>query len=485
MFFSRPLLALAIGLSCSLVSRLSAATGRPDARPNLLLCTADDWGYPHAGAYGDKVVKTPTFDRVAREGFLFTHAFSAAPSCTPSRAAILTGQSPHRLEEGGNLHGFLPKKFPVYPDLLEEAGYVVGFTGKSWGPGNFKAGGRTRNPAGPNFKSFGEFLKQVPADKPFCFWFGSGDPHRPYEKGSGVAAGMKPKDVVVPPYLPDTPEICSDILDYYFEVQRFDHSVGEVLQTLEESGKAANTLVVITGDNGWPFPRSKANLYDSGTHQTLAIRWPAKFKGGETIDAFVNLADFAPTFLDAAGLKPLREMTGQSMLPLLAGKMQRGRDMTFVERERHANVRAGDLSYPARAVRTKEFLYIRNLRPDRWPAGDPEVWKAVGPFGDCDGSPSKEFILDHRNAPEFESFFQLGFARRPAEELYDLGKDPHQVSNVAERPEYAAAKKKLRTSLDRWMKDTKDPRATSDSDPWDSYPYFGAGPRSSAPPAAR
>lgn len=159
------------------------------ARPNILFCFADDWSWPHAGAYGDKVVKTPAFDRVAREGFLFTRAFSAAPSCTASRAAILTGQSPHRLEEGGTLHGYLPKKFPVYPDLLEQAGYAVGFTGKGWGPGNFKAGGRERNPAGPPSKSFDEFLKTVPAGKPFCFWFGSLDPHRPYEKGSGLAAG--------------------------------------------------------------------------------------------------------------------------------------------------------------------------------------------------------------------------------------------------------------------------------------------------------
>jgi arylsulfatase A-like enzyme len=445
-------------------------------QPSILLCIADDWGWPHASIAGDPVVKTPAFDRVAREGVLFTHAFSAAPSCTPSRAAILTGQAPHRLAEGGNLHGFLPKRFPVYTDLLEDAGYVVGVTRKGWGPGNFQAGGRTRNPAGNSFRSFDEFLKTVPAGKPFCFWFGSQDPHRPYEKGSGLAAGLNPREVIVPPYLPDTPEIRSDILDYYVEVQRFDREVGELLQALEETGRASNTLVVITGDNGWPFPRSKANLYDSGIRQPLAIRWPAKVRGGRTNDAFGNLADLAPTFLEAAGLKPLPEMTGQSLLPLLEGKSQAGRDMVFVERERHANVRTGDLSYPARAVRTKEFLYIRNFRPDRWPVGDPEMWKAVGPFGDCDGSPSKEFILDQRDQPEFKRFFQLGFTKRPAEELYDLGKDPHQIENVAARAEYAEAKLKLKRFLESWMARTGDPRATEDDDRWDRYPYFGGPP---------
>jgi N-sulfoglucosamine sulfohydrolase len=442
-------------------------------RPNILFCLADDWSWPHAGVYGDRVVKVPVFDRVAREGVLFNYAFSAAPSCTASRASILTGQAPHRLEEGANLYGPLPKKFAVYPDLLEQAGYVVGYSAKGWGPGNFRAGGRTRNPAGPHFKNFDAFLKTVPPSKPFCFWFGSYDPHRPYAKGSGVAAGMNPNDVTVPSDLPDTPQIRSDILDYYVEVERFDHDVGKMLEALDAAGRSDNTLVVITGDNGWPFPHGKANLYDAGTRQPLAIRWPAKVKAGQTSDAFVNLTDLAPTFLEAGGLKPPRDMTGRNLLPLLAGKRQRGRDMVFVERERHANVRKGDLGYPSRAVRTRDFLYIRNFRPDRWPAGDPEKWKSVGPFGDCDGSPSKDFILAHRDDPQIARFFQLCFAKRPAEELYDLTKDPHQILNVADRPGYAAAQKKLRRTLDKWMKRTKDPRATSDDDRWDHYPYGG------------
>ena len=448
-------------------------TARAVAAPNILFCLADDWGWPPAGFDQPTIVRTPSFDRVAAQGTYFPHAFSAAPSCTPSRAAILTGQAPHRLAEGGNLHGFLPARFPVYPDLLEQAGYIVGLKGKGWGPGNFKAGGRTRNPAGPTFTGFTEFLKTVPGDKPFCFWFGSQDPHRPYDKGAGVAAGMNPAAVRVPPYLPDTPEIRSDILDYYTEVQRFDRDVGEVLTALEASGRASNTIVVISGDNGWPFPRSKANLYDAGTRQPLALRWPARFPGGKTNDAFVNLADLAPTFLEAAGLKPPPEMTGKSLLPLLAGNNQADRDAVFVERERHANVRAGDLSYPARAIRTKDFLYIRNFRPDRWPAGDPEKWVAVGPFGDCDGSPSKDFILDHRDDPAFAKFFALDFAKRPAEELYELKTDPHQIRNVAGEKQFAEAQQRLRTRLDRWLKETNDPRATTDDDRWDRYPYFG------------
>jgi len=460
-----PSIAAALGLT-------GPRSNASDPRPNILFCLADDWGWPHAGAYGDRVVKTPTFDRIAREGVLFTHAFSAAPSCTPSRAAMLTGQAPHRLEQGGNLHGFLPKKFAVYPDLLEAAGYYIGFTRKGWGPGNFQAGGRTRNPAGPGFKDFAEFLRSVPDGKPFCFWFGSQDPHRPYDKGSGLKSGMKLAEAVVPPYLPDTQEVRSDILDYYFEVERFDREVGELLQRLEDTGKRQNTLVIISGDNGWPFPRSKANLYDSGTRQPLAIGWPSRVPGGRILDDFINLTDLAPTVLEAADLNPLPEMTGRSFLGLLTGREKPGqRNTVFLERERHANVRKGDLSFPARAVRTKEFLYIRNFRPDRWPVGDPELYFAVGPFGDCDPSPTKDLILGQRGDKDMARFFRLCFDKRPVEELYDLNNS--QIHNVAEQPQYTEAKKKLRAELERWMNETADPRATSDDDRWDKYPYFG------------
>jgi len=446
-----------------------------DRRPNILLCIADDWAWPHASIYGDPVVRTPTFDRVAREGVLFTHAFSAAPSCTPSRAAILTGQAPHRLEEGGNLWGFLPAKFAVYPDLLEQAGYFVGFTRKGWGPGDFKAGGRTRNPAGPQFADFAEFLRQAPRDRPFCFWFGSHDPHRPYQRDAGLKAGMKPELVRVPPFWPDAEQVRRDVLDYYFEVQRFDRETGELLALLEQQGRLDNTLIVITGDNGWPFPRSKANLYDAGTRQPFAVRWPARVPGGRRLEDFVNLADLAPTFLEAAGLKPLPEMTGRSLLGLLTGREKPGRrNEVFLERERHANVRRGDLSYPIRALRTREFLYLRNFRPDRWPAGDPDLYHSVGPFGDCDDGPTKRFILARRDDPRFARYFELCFGKRPAEELYELRKDPHQTLNLAGRPEYAAVQRRLRRRLEEWMKQTGDPRAFSDDDRWDRYPYFGA-----------
>jgi arylsulfatase A-like enzyme len=442
-------------------------------RPNIVLAIADDWSFPHARVYGDSTVSTPTFDRIAREGVRFTHAFTAAPSCTPSRAALLTGQVIHRLEEGANLHGFLPKRFAVYPDLLEQTGYVVGYTGKGWGPGRFEPGGRGRNPAGPHFKNFDDFIQQRPTGRPFLFWFGSNDPHRPYEAGAGVRAGMKVESVQVPPFLPDTPEVRSDLLDYYFEVQRFDRDVGRIIATLERLGELENTLIIVTSDNGMPFPRGKATVYDAGARMPLAIRWPGTVRAGSVVEELVSHTDLAPTVLEAAGLTLPAAMTGRSVLGLLRGESQAGRDRVFIERERHAHVRRGNLSYPVRAIRTKDYLYIRNFRPDRWPAGDPQLVFSVGPFGDIDGGPTKSLLIDRQDDPMISQYFRLATAKRPAEELYDLRNDPHQLENVAGRPAHAEAQRRLRQQLDAWLRETGDPRAMTDDDRWDRFPYYG------------
>ncbi len=452
----------------------AAASCAADSRPNILFCLADDWSWPHAGAYGDNVIRTPNFDRLAREGMLFNYCFSAAPSCTASRGAMLTGQYPHRLGEGGNLWGTLPKKHPNYVDLLEQANYAVGCMRKGWGPGDFAPGGYTRNPGGPKFETLEAFLKSVPAEKPFCFWFASHDPHRPYDLACGAKAGLTTNSVVVPPMWPDSEVSRNDILDYYARTERFDREVGEMLNLLQKAGKLDNTLVLMTGDNGWPFPRCKANLYDGGTRQPLAVRWPARIRAGQVCDDFINLMNLAPTFLEAAGLKPPPQMTGRSFLGLLAGTEKCGsRNVVFLERERHADVRAGSVGYPARAIRTQQFLYIRNFHPERWPAGDPEVGKdPPREFGDCDDGPTKRFILAHRNEPGIDKAFELCFGKRHAEELYDVVKDPHELHNLAEDSAYVTVKKKLRAELEQWMRETADPRATSDDDPWDRYPYF-------------
>ena len=293
-----------------------AAVSAAEDRPNILFAIADDWGWPHAGAYGDPVVQTPGFDRLAREGVRFEHAYVSAPSCTPSRAAILTGQWHWRLEESANLWSTLRKEYPVYPDLLEEAGYFVGFERKGWGPGKVEVGGRTRNAAGPTFESFEEFLARRPDGRPFCYWFGSHDPHRDYDAGSGARSGMRLDEIQLFPHFPDSPEVRGDVADYYWEVQRFDREVGEMLALLQKRGELDRTVVVMTGDHGMPFPRCKANLYDCGARVPLAIRGP-DVAAGRVVEAFVSLTDLAPAFLELGGVEPPAAMTGRSLLPLL------------------------------------------------------------------------------------------------------------------------------------------------------------------------
>jgi N-sulfoglucosamine sulfohydrolase len=466
--------------------------GVSEKRPNILFCLADDWSWPHASIAGDKVVKTPTFDRVARQGVLFENAFVSSPSCTPSRGAILTGQWHWLLEEGGNLWSTLPAKFQVYPDLLEEAGYHIGYTRKGWGPGRDAPGGRTRNPAGPRYKDFRQFLDARPEGRPFCFWFGSTDPHRGYKWQSGVKSGMKLDDVQVPACLPDSEEVRTDICDYYWEVQRFDTEVGELLKMLEAGGEFDNTLVVISGDNGLPFPRCKSNLYDTGTHVPLAVRWPAAVKSSRVVEDFISLADLAPTFLEAAGLKPPGEMTARSFLDTLtsgkAGRVDPKRHHVLTGKERHVPAQeTGMGGYPMRAIRTYDFLYIHNFKPDRWPSGYPagyaepveiDVSNPRGTkfgYADTDASPTKSYMIKHRDDPEVRKLFELAFGKRPAEELYDLQKDPAQLNNVAGRPQYAEIQEKLADALMAELKATRDPRVLGKGDIFDKYPYYGGG----------
>ena len=457
--------ALAVGLSAR------AASGGAPTPPNILFAIADDWGFPHAGAYGYPAVRTPTFDRVAAEGALFTRAFCAAPTCTASRGAILTGRAPHQLEAGANLWSYLPAKFAVYPDLLERAGYRIGKMRKGWGPGALLE--RARDPAGPDYASFDEFLGGQPAGTPFCFWFGASDPHRPYDPRLGEGSGIDPQAVSVPPYLPDTAEVRTDIVNYLAEVQRFDRELGGALQLLDDRGMTGQTLVVVTGDNGWPFPRAKANCYDAGTREPLAIRWPGRVQPGTVIDRLTVLTDLAPTFLRAAGLSVPSAMTGQSLLPALAGSAP-PREFIVIERERHARVRPPNLGYPIRALRTKRWLYIRNFFPERWPAGDPDYESSQGIFGDIDAGPTKTQLLANRDKPKFARAFHLATDRRNAEELYDTESDPHCLRDLAGDPARAQLKAGLARKLQTWMSETGDRRAVHPRTTyWDNTEYYG------------
>ncbi len=467
-------------------------TTQDSKRPNILFVLADDQSWVHTGAFGDKVVQTPGFDRVAKEGVLFTNSFAASPSCTPSRSAVISGQDIWRIQEAGVLFGSIPKDLKIYTHLLEGSGYYVGYTGKGWLPGNFSDLGLEKDPIGTPYNSemeghiaqgidrrdytsnFQRFLKDREKGQPFCFWFGSTEPHRVYEDGVGKMTGKNVNDVEVPPFWPNDDEVKSDILDYYYEIEWYDSHLASMMQILEENGELDNTLIVVTSDNGMPFPRAKTTLYDWGTRMPLAVRWGNQVKGGRVVDDMVSHIDFAPTFLEVAGIEVPTEMTGKSLLPILnsnkEGTVEKSRDHVFTATERHTWCRPNGATYPIRAIRTKEFLYIRNFKPDRWPTGGPNFWSSNRTYhGDVDACPTKTFILEH--ASQYPEEYQLNFGKRPLEELYKIANDPGQVNNLSELSEYAAVKERLWTQLSEHLQKTGDPRING-QDPWQEYIYY-------------
>lgn len=479
-------------------------------RPNILFAISDDQSYPYASAYGVPSIYTPAFDRVAREGVLFTNAITASPGCSPSRASILTGRFTWQNEHAGTHASLFSNKFATYPRLMQKAGYHVGYTGKGWGPGNFKDGNFTENPAGPNYNvnsektpdgirrtdyaaSFAKFLAERKTDQPFCFWYGASEPHRSFGPGIGIAHGGQPKDVSVPKFLPDTPEVRSDILDYEFEIEWFDSHLGKMLAELERRGELDNTIVVVTSDNGMAFPRAKANCYEYGIHMPLAIRWGSQVKGGRTVVDMVSLTDLMPTYLEASKVAHPNEfpMAGKSLMPILLsdkqGQVDPNRTATFSARERHSSSRYNNLAYPQRCIRTKQFLYIRNFRPERWPAGAPrkygkgnyatkadadQLGNEHGGYHDIDACPTLTHMIEGIQDPNMKRFLDLAVQHRPAEELFDIQSDPDCLNNLAASASHQQIKQELSGRLETYLRDTGDPRVLDGGDVFESYKRF-------------
>lgn len=484
---------------------------KPDKRPNILFVISDDQSYPYASIYGATGVKTPSFDEVARSGILFNNAFVAAPQCSPSRAAILTGKNIWQLEEAGTHSSYFPKKFQVFSDLLENSGYWIGYTGKPWAPGNWKDAGWKRNPVGPEFNSkklqpptkgisnidyfenFVDFYNQKKSDQPFFFWYGAHEPHRIYEEGSGKRAGKDIMQAEVPRFLPDDSTVRSDIEDYALEIEWFDTQLGKMIDFLRQKGELDNTLIVVTSDNGMPFPSAKANLLEYGWHVPLAISWPDKIRKGRISNDLVSTIDLAPTFLNIAGIKNVPVMTGRSMTDLLFEKKdaeKNARTYVLTGRERHSDSRPDDVGYPARAIRTDNFLYILNCKPDRWPAGNPpppveekketqskkggeKETKGIGlGYNDIDDpSPTKSLMIKDKD--KWPLLFDEGFSKRPADQLFDIKRDPGCTKNLADDPEYTSVLNELKSKLEKLLKEQGDPRMLGYGDIFDSYPRFG------------
>ena len=387
----------------------------------------------------------------------------------------------------------LDTKHATYPKRLADSGYHTGHWRKSWGPGrlsNWTEAG-LGHPAGKKYQSFDAFLEKWDRQQPFCFWLGASDPHRPYRAGSGKQNGMDLDKIELFPHFPDSETVRSDVADYYFEVQRFDNDVEKALNRLEEIGALENTIVVMTGDHGMPFPRCKANLYDSGTRVPMAIQWPSGIKTtNRTINDFVSTTDLAPTFLDLAGVDIPEAMTGKSWRAIIESdrsvRVDKERNFVITGKERHVPCQEGDdtAGTPMRAIRTNDYLLIHNYRPDRWPAGTPNYKEAYIEscwLGDCDNGPTKTYMVDNREKDEeHQRKYDLSFAKRPAFELYDLRRDPAQLNNVADDAKYLGTRKALTETLANALRDSGDPRETGNGaeiDLFEKSKYFGMGPR--------
>ncbi len=500
-------------------------------RWNILFVFADDWGR-YASTYAaidgktslNDVVKTPHIDRIAREGVAFRHAFVNAPSCTPCRSSLLSGRYFFNTGRGAILNGAVwDQTIPSYPLMLRDAGYQIGKSYKVWSPGtpaDAPFGGQTHayekaGPAPNNFSeaatarvskgmalaaareeilaavrgNFEQFLADRKPGRPWHYFFGPTTTHRVWIKGSGKALwGIDPESLKnkMPAFLPDVPEVREDVADYLGEVQALDAYVGVLRERLEAAGELDRTLIVISGDHGMPgVPSGKCNLYDHGTAVALVARVPGG-KAGRIVDDFVSLPDLAPTFMEIGGVPPPAGLYGRSLVSLLKsdgnGQIEADRTWVITGRERHVDAaREGFLPYPMRALRTKDFLYIRNFAPDRTPAGDAkkaltataaelETNTRVG-FNDMDMSPTKAWVVMHRADPQWRWLFDRAFGQRPAEELYDLSIDPHQIKNVAAETGYAKTKQELSARLMKLLTDSRDPRVTGDGTTFDRPPF--------------
>lgn len=506
---------------------------RADQRPNIVFAFADDWGR-YASSYAklnpggpSDIVSTPRFDELARQGVLFTHAFVNAPSCTPCRSSLLSGQYFWRTGRGAILQGAIwDNSIPSYPLLLEKAGYHIGHTYKVWSPGSPAdaphGGKRTAyNSAGRKFNGFSQyvakskdkqaaklelldevqenftsFLDARKDDQPFCYWFGPTNCHRKWIQGSGKEHwGLEPEQLKgkLPAYLPDEPIVRGDFCDYLGEVQAFDAGLGVLLDELARRGLTENTIVVVSGDHGIPgMPRGKCNLYDLGTRVPLVVRWPGKVGQGLVVEDFVCLPDLAPTFLEAADVERPNVMTGRSLIPIFEGKrsgvIDPTRDHVVVGRERHvAKARTGNLPYPQRAIRTADFLYIRNFKAERLPMGlapgfgmpSSDPWptfeelreNTFAAFADLDASPTKAWMLTHLDSTSVAHQVKLTLGLRPEEELFDVRADPDHIHNLANDPQYAKTKLELSTRLMNILRESGDPRVSGEGTTFDLAPF--------------
>jgi arylsulfatase A-like enzyme len=389
----------------------------------------------------------------------FTNAFLTASSCSPSRASIITGRYPHNTD-AEQLHWPLPSEQKTFVELLKEAGYWTAAVGK-WhlgeavkdrfhhireadvsgfqlpvGTGKAKGVMVAKEKSG--CEHWVSTLRSRPKDKPFFLWLAALDPHRDYEQGI-IETPHERKDARVPPYLPDIPEVRDELALYYDEISRLDNYVGEVLKELKRQRIAQDTFILFISDNGRPFPRDKTTLYDSGIKTPWLVRWPRKVRRRSICRQLVSSIDIAPTILSLAGIKIPSNLHGHNFIPLLKDPRERIRNLIYAEDHWH------DYEDLGCAVRSKQYKYIRNYYPDL----------AATPPADSGRSRTFKAMQRLRAQGKLDANQIACFVKpRPAEELYDVINDPHELNNLSDNPRYEHVLKEFRRALRDWSRRT-------------------------------
>lgn len=496
------------------------------SRPNILFAISDDQSFAHTSFAGSKFVNTPAFDRVAREGVYFTSCIAGSPGCAPSRSSLVTGRYHWQNEQSGQHASSWKKKHVPFVDLLDANGYVTGRTGKGVSPFQYARDEndslwRATDAAGiahsniryeegtPEderpakfisnvnyFENFKYFMENVRGDKPFFFWYGAQEPHRAYEQDAWKRTDKRLEDAEVPGFFPDDEIVRGDLLDYAVEIEWFDLHLERMLEYLEKTGELENTIVIVTSDNGMPFPRAKANCYEYGIHVPFAVRYPAAFSTGRVVDDLLSFVDLAPTILEVTGTtaEGMLPVSGKSVLHILKsnkeGVVDASKEYVFTGRERHSSSRYLNWGYPQRAIRSHDYLLVWNMKPDRWPAGAPQrlkpgtedellpmygidengVHHSDWAFTDIDAAPAKSFIIENWQDETVRPYFDWAHAKRPEFELFDIKNDPYNLTNLAGNPEFAKVEQKLKQTLLEELKKSEDPRIVGpNQEIFDSY----------------
>lgn len=465
-------------------------------KPNILFCIMDDASI-HMSAYGYDWCKTPSFDRLAENGILFTNAYTPNAKCAPSRSSLLTGRNSWQLEEAANHVVNFPAKFKTFPEVLRDHGYVTALSGKGWGPGNpgtkdgkerlliGEAWNNIKTKPWADFMStedyaanFETFLDSMKEGQPWFFWYGAREPHRPYEYGAAQRVLNKNVSDIdsVPAYWPDNGIVRNDMLDYALEVEYADMHLGRMIESLEKRGLLENTIIVVTSDHGMPFPRVKAQQYENSNHVPMAVMWPKGIiNPGRTVTDMITFIDFAPTVLELAGIpfeeSGMQSSPGKSLTDIFysekEGQVNPERDIVLIGKERHDYSRPKNQGYPIRGIVSEDYLYLYNYDISLWPAGNPEIG-----YLDIDGSPTKTEILRQFRSGENDFYWKLSMGKRETnEEFFNVTKDAECMNNLANYPEFTDLKNKMKARMEAMLKEQQDPRMFGKGDIFNSYGY--------------